>query len=67
MDIEKPKAVIRYFDSYHAWGICHAKSYQSAFSSGVNNFKRRNDAAEFASLRGFEVVKHENDQLQALK
>lgn len=58
------RLVIRWIPQFSRWYLCHAKSYQNAFGKDVGGFKTRGDAAEFARSKGFEIEKHEHDQLQ---
>ena len=56
--------VIRYFDIFGNWGICHAKSGQSAFPSHVNKFSSRADAVKFAESKNCKVIHQDCDVLQ---
>ncbi len=60
----KAKLVIRWQPQFGQWYLCHATSYQNAFGKEVNGFNTRGEAAEFARKQGFEIEKHEHDQLQ---
>ena len=63
-DGRKITVVIRWFDIFGSWGICHANSYQNAFRSSVNDFKQREDAVSFAENNSCVVVQHSYDDLQ---
>ena len=54
--------VVRCFGEF--WGICHAKSYQNAFSSSFNQFETRGEAVRYAEDYDCVVEKHSNDPLQ---
>lgn len=61
---ENTKVVIRYYDIFEKWFICHEKSYQSAFSRDFNGFESRDKAVEFAEENDLEVVIHPFDKMQ---
>jgi len=58
------KLVVRWIPQFSRWYLCHAETYQNAFGGGVNGFKTRGEAVEFAESEGFEIEKHEDDRLQ---
>lgn len=60
----KTKVVIRMLAIFKKWYICHATSYQNAFSSDVNGFDTRQEAYDYAISNGCKVMYHPNDQFQ---
>lgn len=60
----KYKLVARYSGSCRLWYLCHARSYQNAYRSGVNGFKSRQEAIVFAEKEGHELEYHEYDPQQ---
>jgi hypothetical protein len=56
--------VIRFIGIFNKYYLCHAASYQNAFSSSMNGFATRAEAEKFATDRGVTVVRHSTDQLQ---